>query len=45
MAVTGRMFQQLGFSIEASTSRQSTTPEGQEIGYPASVRSRVKVKR
>jgi hypothetical protein len=26
------MFQQLGFSIEASTSRQSTTPEGHAIG-------------
>jgi hypothetical protein len=45
VSVTGHKFQQVGFSIEASTSRQSTTPEGQEIGYPASVRSRVKVKR
>jgi hypothetical protein len=44
-SVNGHKFQQVGFSIEASTSRQSTTPEGQEIGDPASVPSRVKVKR
>jgi hypothetical protein len=45
VAVTGHNFQQVGFSIEASTSLQSTSPQGQKIGYPASVRSRVKVKR
>jgi hypothetical protein len=45
VAVTGGKFQQVGFSIEASTSIQSTSPEGQAIDYPASVPSRVKVKR
>jgi hypothetical protein len=45
VSVTGHNFQQVGFSIEASTSRQSTSPQGQKIGYPASRRSRVKVKR
>jgi hypothetical protein len=45
VSVTGCKFQQVGFSIEASTSLQSTTPQGQKIGYPASVPSRVKVKR
>jgi hypothetical protein len=45
VSVTGHEFQQVGFSIEASTSRQSTAPDGQAIGHPSSVRSRVKVKR
>jgi hypothetical protein len=45
VSVTGHRFQQVGFSIGASTSRQSTTPQGQKVGYPASVPSRVGVKR
>ena len=46
VAVTGSRFQQVAFGIEAVTSFQSTTSaEGQAIGYPASRRSRVKVKR
>jgi hypothetical protein len=43
--VTGHEYQKVGFSIEASTSRQSTSCQGQKIGYPASVPSRVKVRR
>ena len=45
VAVTGSRFQQVAFGIEANTSRQSTSAEGQAIGYPASRRSRVKVNR
>jgi hypothetical protein len=44
VSVTGHAYQKVGFSIEASTSRQSTSQEGQDIGYPASIPSRVKVK-
>lgn len=45
VAVTGSRFQQVAFGTEASTSQQSTSPEGEAISYPASRRSRVKVKR
>jgi hypothetical protein len=45
VSVTGHKFQQVGFGIEATTSRQSTSAEGQTIGHPASVPSRVRVKR
>jgi hypothetical protein len=44
VSVTGHAYQKVGFSIEASTSRQSTSQEGQDIGYPASIPSHVKVK-
>jgi hypothetical protein len=44
VSVTGHAYQKVGFSIEASTSIQSTTPQGEQIGYPASIPSRVKVK-
>jgi hypothetical protein len=44
VSVTGHAYQKVGFSIEASTSRQSTSQEGQDIGYPASLPSRVNVK-
>jgi hypothetical protein len=45
VAVTGSRFQQVAFGIDADTSRQSTSAEGQAIGYPESRRSRVKLKR
>jgi hypothetical protein len=45
VAVTGSGFQQVAFGIEADTSRRSTSAGGQAIGYPASRRSRGKVKR
>jgi hypothetical protein len=45
VSVTGRRFQRVGFGIDASTNFQSTTPQGQAIGYPASRRSQVKVQR
>jgi len=43
VSVTDHKYQQVCFSIEASTSVQSTTPEGQTVAHPASVASRVKV--
>jgi hypothetical protein len=45
VAVTSSRFQQVAFGIDADTSRQSTSAEGQAVGYPESRRSHVKVKR